>query len=111
MYKKWRSSGGLRSEPFVLPPLEEGTTSSGSDADNVESDVGSDEAHAGGNGDALTHVLRNVRNGRERSSSEAPIPLPELYTKATADCVNKILPLRVWMGPQLLWPSRMITPL
>lgn len=36
----------LRSVPFVLPLLEGGTESTGSDADNVESDVGGDATHA-----------------------------------------------------------------
>lgn len=43
--------------------------------------VSSDEAHAGGTGDTLTHFLKDDRNEREGSSSKAHVPLPELYLK------------------------------
>lgn len=84
MCTKWRSSGrnlltrgcSLHSTRFVLPPFAHGVSSSGSDANDVESEVSNDSAHAGKAGDMLTHLLQNVCNEWDGSSS---IPLPELY--------------------------------
>lgn len=63
---QWRGppSQSLGSAHFVLPALLEGAPSSrSSDADDVESQVGSDSAHVGGVADTLTHLLRSARTG------------------------------------------------